>query len=225
MLTSIIIPTLNEAASIARVVENAAALPGDKEIIVVDGGSTDGTVEIAGERAVVISSTKGRAAQMNAGAKLAKGDVLLFLHADTLLPTGALKAVEQSLSCPEVIGGRFRVNLNNPGWRYRMIGWSINVRDSIVGGFTGDQAIFVRREIFNSMGGYAPMDLMEDLDFGRRMRRMGKATRLEEYVTTSARRWEKGGVLRTVFIMGALRTLYYLNLPATRPQRWYGDAR
>jgi rSAM/selenodomain-associated transferase 2 len=225
MLVSVIIPALNEAASIAAVLENVAGLSGDKEVIVADGGSTDGTVEIAASRARVVGSPRGRAVQMNAGAGAASGEVLLFLHADTILPPDALHAIERALSDSNVVGGRFRVTLDNPGWRYRWVGRNINARDRIVGGFTGDQAIFVRSEVFKAIGGYPLVPLMEDLAFGRRLRRSGKVARLPQYVTTSARRWEQGGVLRTVFRMGVLRTLYYLNCPPSWLERWYGDVR
>jgi hypothetical protein len=162
---------------------------------------------------------------MNAGAALASGDVLLFLHADTILPDNAASAIEQSLADTAVIGGRFRVRLDNPGWRYRLVGWSINTRDRLVRGFTGDQAIFIRREAFTTLGGYPPVELMEDLEFGRRMCRKGKVARLSQCVTTSARRWENGGVASTVFLMWTLRLLYFMRCPPALLQRWYGDAR
>jgi hypothetical protein len=133
--------------------------------------------------------------------------------------------MENRLKDATVVGGRFRLRLDNPGWRYRMVGWSINTRDRIIGGFTGDQAIFVRTDVFNALGGYAHIGLMEDLEIGRGMRRKGKVVRLQQYATTSARRWERGGVLKTVFLMGVLRTLYYLKFPPSRMQRWYNDAR
>ena len=225
MLVSIIIPTLNEAAVVAAALENADGLSGDKEVIVADGSSTDRTVEIASRQAKVVSGPRGRAVQMNSGAAAARGDVLLFLHADTILPSDALSAIKSALSDSNVIGGRFRVKLANPGWRYRWLGWNINARDRLVGGFTGDQAIFVRREVFQTMGGYREAGLMEDLDFARRMDRAGNVARMPQYVTTSARRWEKGGLIKTVFSMGVLRTLYYMNIPSSRLERWDGNVR
>ena len=225
MLISVIIPVLNEASNIGLALERVMSLPGDKEVIVVDGGSSDGTVEIARKYARVISSPRGRASQMNAGVAAAGGDVFLFLHADTILPPNATSAIEHSLSNSSVVGGRFRVRLDNPSWRYRMVGWSINARDRFIRGFTGDQAIFVRREVFNGIGGYHPLALMEDLEFGRRLCRHGKVARLSLYVTTSARRWENGGVLRTVFLMWTLRLLYFMRCPPSLLQRWYNDAR
>ena len=225
MLISVIIPVLNEARTLGRTLEIVDSLPGDKEVIAVDSGSSDGTTAIAEKYARLINSPRGRALQMNASAAAARGEVLLFLHADTLLPTDALEAVELSLKDASVVGGRFSVKLSNPGWRYRMVGWSINTRDRILGGFTGDQVIFIRRDVFNAIGGYPQIPLMEDLEFGRRMQHTGSVARLRQRVTTSARRWEKNGVLKTVFLMGVLRTLYYLSFPPSSLQRWYNDAR
>jgi rSAM/selenodomain-associated transferase 2 len=225
MLISVIIPVLNEESAIGPLLKNLVALEGTKEVIVVDGGSTDRTAQLAAPFAKLIDSPRGRALQMNAGAEAAKGDVLLFLHADTHLPPDALGAIERCVHDDSMVGGRFRVRLDNPGWRYRMVGWNINMRDRLVGGFTGDQAIFVRRDVFRDLGDYPPLALMEDLEFARRMRRKGQVARLPLYVTTSARRWERGGVLRTVFLMGMLRTLYYLHFPPSILQRWYNDAR
>ncbi len=208
--TSVIIPVLNEATAIAATLEHVLALEGDYEIIVVDGGSTDETVAIASRYARVLSSQRGRAWQMNLGAEEAKGDVLIFLHADTLLPREATPAIHCALADPSVVGGRFKVRLNHPGWMYRVIGFSINLRDRLFAGFTGDQAIFVRADVFHALGGYRELPLMEDLDFGRRMARSGKVARIPFYVITSARRWQKNGVLRTILLMWLLRLLFVL---------------
>ncbi len=225
MKVSIIIPVLNEAAIIEETLQRLTSLEGDTEIIVVDGGSADDTVTIALRYAKVLNGPKGRASQMNIGAKEAKGDVLLFLHADTVLPEGAIDAIEKSLADPSVIGGRFRVRLDQPGWRYRMVSSSINLRDRLLKGFTGDQAIFIRAPVFTALGGYREMALMEDLDLGRRMCRLGKVIRLPLYVTTSSRRWQQNGVFRTILLMWTLRLLYLLGCPPERLNRFYGDAR
>ncbi len=225
MRISVIIPALNEASTISSFLQHTTTIRGIHEVIVVDGGSTDGTPDIARKYARVIEGPRGRALQMNAGATEADGDVFLFLHADTILPLNAAQAIQQSLFDGSVVGGRFRVRLDNTGWRYRMVSWSINMRDSLIRGFTGDQAIFVRRDIFNNMGGYPPLALMEDLAFGRCMYQEGKVVRLPDYVITSARRWESGGVLRTVFLMWRLRLLYFMKFPSSLLMRWYGDPR
>ena len=224
-MISVIVPVLNEAAAIASTLEHVLALEGEYEIIVVDGGSTDETVAIANRYARVLSSQRGRALQMNTGAEEACGDVLLFLHADTLLPQEAAPAIYRALADPNVVGGRFKVRLNHPGWRYRVIGFSINLRDRLFAGFTGDQAIFVRADVFHALGGYGEMPLMEDLDFGRRMARAGKVARVPFYVITSARRWQKNGVLRTILLMWLLRLLFVLGWPPSRLKKLYGETR
>ncbi|MBI4282493.1 MAG: TIGR04283 family arsenosugar biosynthesis glycosyltransferase [Chloroflexi bacterium] len=222
---SIVIPVLDESSTIASTLESVLSLEGDYEVVVVDGGSTDDTVAIAGRYARVLASPRGRATQMNVGAREVRGDVLLFLHADTVLPPGAMAAVEHALADPRVVGGRFKVRLDHPGWAYRVIGFSINMRDRLLGGFTGDQAIFVLARVFQSLGGYREMPLMEDLEFGKRMARAGKVARLPLCVTTSARRWQKNGVLRTILLMWMLRFLFILHLSPSRLKRLYGETR
>lgn len=222
---SIVIPVLNEASSIIATLERTRALEGNPEIIVVDGGSTDETVALAGRHARVISSPRGRAAQMNRGAAEARGNTLLFLHADTMLPRDALRCIAGALANPRVVGGRFQVVLDDPGWMYRVIGFSINLRDRLAGGFTGDQAIFIRAGVFRALGGYREMPLMEDLDLGRRMGKVGKVARLRPTVVTSARRWRKNGVIRTIVLMWTLRLLYLAGVPPARLARFYRDTR
>lgn len=224
-MVSIVIPVLNEASTIAITLERVLALQGEYEVIVVDGGSRDGTTAIASRYVSVISSRKGRARQMNAGASEAKGDVLLFLHADTILPEGAIAAVENTLAVHRVVGGRFKVKLDHPSWVYRVIGFSINLRDRVFGGFTGDQAIFVRAGVFRRLGGYREMLLMEDLDFGNRMAHLGKVAIVPARVTTSARRWQKDGVVRTIAVMWTLRLLFKLGIPPSHLKRFYGETR
>ena len=225
MSVSVILPVLNEAHILEETLARLVSLDGNAEIIVVDGGSSDGTVSIAGRFAKVLRSAQGRAAQMNTGAKSARGDVFLFLHADTHLPDGAFTAIENSLIEPEIIGGRFNISLNEKGWQYRMVGYGINLRDRLIQGFTGDQAIFVRKAAFDALGGYRDMPLMEDLDLGRRMCRLGKVARLPMTVSTSARRWKKNGVFRTIVLMWALRLSYLVGLPSRRLSRLYGNTR
>lgn len=162
---------------------------------------------------------------MNLGAEAATGDVLLFLHADTELPVGAMKAIDDSLTREDVVGGRFCVRLDRQGWRYRMISSSINLRDKVFRGFTGDQAMFIRTVTFRSLGGYSDMPLMEDLDLASRMCRAGRVVRLHLHVVTSARRWHKGGVFKTIFLMWRLRLLYQLGYSPAKLKRMYGDTR
>mgnify|MGYP001611875882 CR=1 FL=1 len=224
-MISVIIPVLNEASVIAGTLERVLAQEGAHEVIVVDGGSTDETAAIASRCARVLPSQRGRARQMNLGASEARGDALLFLHADTLLPQGALAGIERALADPSVVGGRFKVRLDHPGWAYRLVGSSINLRDRLFGGFTGDQAIFVRAGVFHALGGYRELPLMEDLDLGKRMTQAGKAVRLPLSVVTSARRWQKNGVLKTIVLMWVLRLLFVLRFPPSRLKKFYGETR
>jgi rSAM/selenodomain-associated transferase 2 len=225
---SIVLITLNEAPIIAaslRHVHDHLAADGPGELIVSDGGSRDGTAEIAASHARVVVAPGGRGAGLNAGAAAASGEILLFLHADTRLPVGALSAVRRAFAERRVVGGRFKVRLDNPRLPYRIVGASINLRDRLLGGFTGDQAVFVRRSVFDQLGGYAPMPLMEDLDFARRLTHAGRVVRLPHHVVTSARRWERHGLARTILRMWTLRSLYYLGVPPRGLAPHYADAR
>ncbi len=225
MKISVIIPVLNEAPILETALRQINTLQGDFEVIVVDGGSIDDTESIAARYARVLNSPKGRSTQMNLGAGAAAGNVLLFLHADTRLPEDAFKAVTESMNDPAVIGGRFKIRLDEPGWQYRMVGSGINLRDRFFNGFTGDQTIFIRKPVFDALGGYGDMPLMEDLDLGKRMCRYGKIVRLPLTVVTSARRWKNNGVFKTILLMWALRLGYLLGLSPQQLYRFYGDIR
>lgn len=159
-----------------------------------------------------LSSPPGRARQMNAGAASSVEDVLLFLHADTILPANAREAIDRALRDPACVGGRFDLRFDREGpWPW-LIGRLINVRSRWTGIATGDQAIFVRRAIFQRLGGFADLPLMEDVDFTRRLKRMGRVAALEAQVTTSFRRWDIGGPLRTILLMWTLRFLYWAGI-------------
>ena len=222
-MISVIIPALDEEASIARAIRSCREA-GPGEVIVVDGGSRDRTVEIARARAdAVIAAPRGRAAQMNAGAAVARGEALLFLHADTLLPKGSAPAVLGALQDPAVIGGAFRVHLaaSPDAGRYvratlGITGWMIGARAAVSRSYSGDQAIFVRVEAFRAVGGYPEIPLMEDVELSRRMRRAGKTILLPLRVETSGRRWEEWGPLKTVLFMWRLRVGYLLGRTPSR---------
>jgi len=203
---TVVVPALNEAAGIERCLAALAGLRArGHEVIVVDGGSADATARLAAPLADrVIRAPKGRAAQMNAGAAAAAGDALLFLHADTLLPPEADRAVLAALAARA--WGRFDVRFKSDDPRLAVIAFFINRRSRLTGIATGDQAIFVRRDAFP---GFAPIALMEDVAFSRSMLQVSPPACLAARVATSARRWERHGVARTVLLMWRLRYDYW----------------
>jgi rSAM/selenodomain-associated transferase 2 len=225
MSLSIVIPVLNESAGIVATLERLVPLRGQgAQVIVGDGGSTDATVELARPLAdLVLTSPKGRAVQMNAGAAAATGDALLFLHADTALPEDALKAVTAALM--ERAWGRFDVVLEGSHPMLPLIGAMMNLRSRLTGIATGDQAIFVRRATFEALEGFTPIPLMEDIEFSRRARRLGPPACLRQQARTSGRRWERHGVWRTILLMWRLRLAYFLGADPKRLAVEYGYGR
>ncbi len=226
MTLAVVIPALDEAANLARLLPALErACPG-AEVLVVDGGSRDGTAEVVAGRAGVrlVASARGRARQMNAGAAAASGDVLLFLHADTWLPDGAARAIEAALADPAVVGGRFDVRFDSHRPVMRMVAWFMNARSRATSICTGDQAIFVRRAVFEAVGGYPDIPLMEDIELSRRLKARGRLAALRARVTTSARKWEREGPLRTIGLMWTLRLLHFAGVAPARLHRWYYGA-
>lgn len=217
MMLSIVIPALNEAATIEATL---AALQVYRlrgvEIVVADGESFDGTADLARGRADrVISAPRGRALQMNEGAAQARGDVLLFLHADTLLPDDADRRIADGLVRSGRAWGRFDVRFDSGG-AVRLVAFTMNWRSRLTGICTGDQAMFVTRAAFEQVGGFPPIALMEDISLSARLKRIGRPLCLSARVTTSARRWRQNGVLHTVLLMWSLRLRYFLGAdPAT----------
>lgn len=223
---SIIVPVLDEAALIAaRLADLRAEMP-DAEVIVVDGGSRDGTVDQARTRADrVIVSPPGRAVQMNAGAGVATGDLLLFLHADTRLPVGALRAMTGALDAAGRCWGRFDVRIAGCHPLLPIVAAMMNLRSRLTGVATGDQAIFVTRAAFAAAGGFPEIALMEDVALSKRLRRIGPPLCLRARVTTSGRRWIANGTLRTIVIMWGLRLGYVLGVSPARLARIWGRMR
>ncbi len=221
---SIIMPVLNEGDGIATALDALADLRTlGTELIVVDGGSRDATVEQAQLRAdQVILAPRGRALQMNAGAEKASGDVLLFLHADTRLPAKADRVVLNGLDRSRRAWGRFEVKIDGRSPLLPVVAWLMGLRSRLTGIATGDQAIFVRREAFQAVGGFPAIALMEDIAMCKRLKRLGRPLCLRACVTTSGRRWEKNGVLSTILLMWRLRLAYFFGADPKDLARQYG---
>jgi rSAM/selenodomain-associated transferase 2 len=218
---SIIVPVLDEAPGIAAALGALQPLRSRGcEVLVVDGGSTDATQAIARALADrVLVAPRGRALQMNAGAAVASGDALLFLHADTQLPEGADQLVRAALSGRS--WGRFDVQIDSPRALLRVVAAMMNLRSRASGICTGDQAIFVDARAFRALGGFQPIPLMEDIEFSIRAKRQSPPACLRARVRTSARRWEKHGILRTVVLMWRLRLAYALGADPRELARRY----
>jgi rSAM/selenodomain-associated transferase 2 len=220
---SIIMPVLDEAPLIGEALQALAPFRGrGVEVIIVDGGSRDRTVELARPHAdQVISSPRGRAAQMNAGAAIARGDVLLFLHADTRLPDGADAIVHEGFESSGRSWGRFNVTIEGPSPLLTIVAGAINLRSRLTGIATGDQAMFVTRAAFQNVGGFPDIALMEDVALSRALKHVSAPLCLTAHVTTSGRRWEKNGIWRTILLMWRLRLAYVLGAePATLARRY-----
>jgi rSAM/selenodomain-associated transferase 2 len=215
---SVVVPALNEARGIRAALEALAPLRArGHEVIVVDGASSDDTARLAaGFCDQLLDTARGRGVQMNAGARAATGDALLFLHADTRLPSGAAERILSSLQTH--LWGRFDVAIEGRHPLLRVVGCAMSLRSRLTGIATGDQAIFVRRDAF---AGFPEIALMEDVAFCKRMKRLGAPACLREKVRTSGRRWESRGVLRTIALMWSLRLAYFLGASPDRLIRFY----
>ena len=225
MRLSIIIPAFNEAAGIVATLAPLQAMRSrGTEIILVDGGGTDTTTQIAApliDR--VIESGKGRARQMNAGAAAASGDALLFLHADSQLPTDADRLVAAGLITTQTAWGRFDVEITGQHFMFPVIAWFMNRRSCLTGIATGDQGIFMTRAAFELSGGFPDQPLMEDLEICKRLKKIGPPVCLRERIITSGRRWQKHGIWRTIALMWWLRLRYWIGVsPAEIHHSYYG---
>lgn len=221
MRLSIVVPVLNEAEGIEAHLALLAPLRArGAEVIVVDGGSTDATPELAAALADrVLDAPLGRAAQMNAGARAAQGEAILFLHADTSLPEDADRLIGRALE--RAHWGRFDVRIEGRHRLLAVVGAAMNLRSRLTGIATGDQAIFMRRPAFDATGGFPPIPLMEDVALSARLKRIGKPACVAERVVTSGRRWESRGVLRTIMLMWRLRLAYFLGADPVKLARSY----
>ena len=221
-LLSVVIPVRNEAQVLPCLLDDLADLrAAGAELILVDGGSTDGTCELAlGRVDQLLRTAPGRALQMNAGAAVARGEYLWFVHADTRVSVESLESLQGTLS-ERPLWGRFDVRLSGPGLALRVIGAMINLRSRLSGIASGDQGIFVARQRFEALGGYAPIPLMEDLQLCRRLRVLARPRCLRPPLLTSSRRWEQHGIWRTVVLMWCLRLAYYCGASPEKLARQY----
>ncbi len=224
---SVIVPAVNEAETIGGCLAQFRDA-GGVEVVVVDGGSSDGTkeaVKASGVAGWLASPQKGRAFQMNYGAAATSGEVLLFLHADTHLPGDGLKLIADSMTDPEVVGGRFRLGLSEDTWMFRLIALFSTFRSRYLGITYGDQGIYVRRSVFDRMGGFPALEIFEDSEFCSAASRLGRFVMLDAPVCSSTRRWRRWGVFGTVVRMWALRLLYICSVSDDRLSRRYRDVR
>lgn len=220
---SVIVPVINEQEELAITLSHIQLAPGD-ELIVVDGGSTDQTLEIARKFTPdVLSSPPGRARQMNLGAAHATGEILLFLHADTILPPSGLDAVRHVMQVPQTAGGAFRLLITPATPALRLIAWVANLRSRFGQLPYGDQALFVRRSLFETLGGYADEPFLEDLKLVRAMRRHGRLVLVPQPVQTSGRRWLTEGVIYTTVRNNVIVGLFFCGVAPATLKRWYTD--
>lgn len=223
MKLSIIIPALNESRHLLASLQSLSLLKNHPhEIIIVDGGSDDDTLKIAEPYVdFIFTSEKGRATQMNMGAAHASGDILWFLHADSLIPDNAYKHICTSLQNNQHIWGRFNIKLSGSNPVFRIIEQLINLRSKITKIATGDQGIFVLRSEFEKLNGFAAQPLMEDIQLCKQLKKISAPACLVNTITTSSRRWESRGIIKTVILMWYLRLAYFLGTPASKLAKQY----
>lgn len=220
-LISIIIPTLNEASTLPSTLKTVQTAP-LVEVIVVDGGSSDQTVAVAESlQARVLVTMGGRACQMNAGAAVAQGDILLFLHADTRLPPDFNQLVWQTLNQPDVVAGAFDLAIDHPAWGLRWVEWAVKIRSRLGQMPYGDQAIFLRADQFAAVGQFLEMPIMEDFELIRRLQRRGRIAIAPAPVITSGRRWQRLSIWRTTLINQVMVIGYAMGVDPNRLAHWY----
>lgn len=221
MFISIIIPVLNEEQRVKALLEQLQIYRQQgHEVIVVNGGSDDETVSISKPLAdKVITSDSGRAKQMNKGVAESTNEVLWFLHADTSIPENAIEAIQESIIKCE--WGRFNIKLSGSHILFRIIEKMINVRSCVSGIATGDQGIFVKRKIFESIDGYSDIPLMEDVALSKKLKKISHSKCIKEMLTTSSRRWEKNGIIKTILLMWHLRFLYWIGVTPDKLAKLY----
>ncbi|MCG8541958.1 MAG: TIGR04283 family arsenosugar biosynthesis glycosyltransferase [Clostridia bacterium] len=224
-MISIIIPALNEEKTIETLLVSLNSLEGEKEIIVVDGGSCDKTVDKASKYARVIHSQRGRANQMNEGAKAALGDILWFVHSDSKIDKRSLGAIEKAID-NRYLGGGFSLEFYDYDTLFmRLIAKGSNLRAKFLGLIFGDQGIFIRRDVFFQIGGYPNIELMEDWQLSKRLHKAGRVKVLSIPIGTSGRRFKSGGQLKTLLLMQKIKLLYILGVCPAKLREIYREAR
>ncbi|MFA5117290.1 MAG: TIGR04283 family arsenosugar biosynthesis glycosyltransferase [Candidatus Omnitrophota bacterium] len=224
-MVSIIVPLYNEENVLLKNSARFEGLSRAGELIFSDGASSDRSVDIAGKHGKVVYAPIGRAAQMNQGAFHAKGDILLFLHADTIIAPDSLAAIEKSIIEDGFIGGCFTQEIDNNAFIYRLIAGQGNLRARLSKEFYGDQGIFVKKDAFLSIGGFPEVPILEDVLFTRKLRDRGKTIVLADKILVSARRWENNGVIRTAVLYNLIIILFRLKVPLHKIKRLYEDLR
>ncbi len=224
-MVSIIIPVLNEEKSIEKTLAQFHRLQGDKEIIVVDGGSSDNTKQIAERFATVILSERGRANQMNKGAEKAIGDILWFVHSDSIISENSIEKIQLAID-EKYIGGGFALKFYDYDTLFmKYISVTSNLRAKYLGLYFGDQGIFVKKDVFEVLGGYPRQEIMEDWELSLLMKKAGKLKFINRTIGTSARRFKNGGQLRTHLLMHKIKLLYLLGTPTDKLAKIYKDVR
>ena len=223
-MISVIIPILNEAKILEETLIRLQPHLENRELIIVDGGSTDDSVRIAEKYGKVIFSERGRAKQLNAGAAAAMGDILVFLHADVQLESGAFKSVESTLSAGYV-GGGFLQKIDGKSLLYRIIEITANMRGKYLKVFYGDSGIYVRRDDFQHIDGFPDVPIMEEMGFSKALRKLGKTKMIKPRIHISARRWEKNGIVRTTTKNWFITFLYFMGFSLERIAELYRDIR
>lgn len=224
MKLSIIVPILNEVQNIPAITAMLKDINAAHEVIFVDGGSTDGTLVLLPKEFRLVHSPRGRGLQLNKGAAAAQGDVLLFLHCDSILSREAIDLIPKAIETG-CMGGCFSLSFDKKGMLLGLIAYLSNLRVRLLRVMFGDQGIFIKRDVFEQLGGFPEIPIMEDLEFSLRLRKIGKVALIKDKIITSPRRFEKNGVLRTILFMHKMKLLYFLGVDPAELARIYKNVR